>query len=144
MEPTTYVYSKFYGWLGMIFLGGALLGFLYLGITDQGYKTWLSLSPLFLLTGAFIVYWSERCFIPALHNAIALELDDEKLHCYITNRTIYWRDVVEISEDYSQYSSFIKFEMVDGSNYLTVPTKWIAGSNTSIYNKMQKYFARTL
>lgn len=88
----------------------------------------------------YVVRW---VFIPAINDYVALEMDEEKVHCYITGRTIYWRDVVEISEDFSQYSAFIKFDMIDDST-LTIPTKWITGRNKDICNKMQEYFACTL
>jgi hypothetical protein len=79
-----------------------------------------------------------------LQGRITLELDEEKVQCYLSGLTIYWKDVVEISEDYGRYYSAITFQMVDGSDNLTISTKWIEGSTKSICDKMQEYFAQTL
>ncbi len=144
MEPTTYGYSKFVGWSGMILFSGMLSLVLYIGISVHDTKIWFYLTaPLLLILGILIAFL-RWCFIPLLNGAITLELDEEKLQCYLTRRTIYWEDVAEISEDHRIYSSYIKFEMVDGADDLIVPTKWIEGSTTSICNGMQEYFARTL
>ena len=143
MEPTTYLYSKFYGWIGVIFFGGIILGALYGGIMAHDNRAWPPVGIIIVIASAILYYAIKYCFIPAINRYVALELDNEKLHCYITDRTIFWKDVVEISEDYSQYNSFIKLDMVDGSE-LDIPTKWIGGSTKSICNKMQEYFARTI
>ena len=79
-----------------------------------------------------------------LQGRITLELNDEKMQCYLAGITIYWKDVEEISEDYGQYRSGITFKMVDGSDDLSISTKWIEGSTKYICNQMQEYFARTL
>ncbi|MGZ3994476.1 MAG: hypothetical protein ACXVJP_14215 [Mucilaginibacter sp.] len=79
-----------------------------------------------------------------IKGAITLELDEEKFQCYITRTTVYWKDVAEISIKYKRYEPFIIFEMVDGRNNLDVSISWIEGSSTSIYDKVQEYFARTL
>lgn len=144
MEPTTFGYSKFVGWSGMIMFSGMLGFVLYLGLTADDPKAWLYLLlPLMLILGILIAFL-RWCFIPLVNQAIALELDEEKLQCYITGRTIYWKDVVEISESYGRNWSGVTFEMVDGSDDLNVPTRWIEGSTKSICNKMQVYFAQTL
>jgi hypothetical protein len=148
MEPTTYGYSKFVGWTGMLLFGSALIVLsymvLYILMPIYDIRVVLCFVMLILLTIALLVYFLIWCFIPMLNGAIALELDEEKLECYITRKTIYWKDVVEISIKYKVREPFIIFEMIDGSEDLDVPTKWIEGSTTSICNMMQEYFARTL
>src|SRR5437868_4465454 len=106
-------------------------------------RAWLPIGIIIVIASAILYYAIKYCFIPAINGYVALELNNEKLHCYITDRTIFWKDVVEISEDYSRYNSFIKFDLID-SGELSIPTKWITGSTKSIYNKMQEYFARTI
>ena len=143
MEPTYYLYSKFYGWTGIIFFSGCAPAMMYIGIASRDIKLILFCSVISLAICAFIYYLIRALFIPAIKNCVALELDDEKAHCYITDRTVYWKDVVEISEDYSRYSSYIKFDMIDDST-ITMPTKWIHGRTSKICDTMQDYFAKTL
>jgi hypothetical protein len=143
MEPTYYLYSKFYGWTSIIFFSGMAPLMLYPGIASHNVKLLLICSVLTLGICAFIYYLIRALFIPAVKNYVALELDDEKAHCYITDRTVYWKDVVEISEDYSQYSTYIRFDMIDETS-ITMPTKWIQGRTSKICNTMQDYFAKTL
>lgn len=99
---------------------------------------------LILLTIGLFVYFLIWCFIPMVNGAIALELDEEKIQCYIIDQTIYWIEISEISIKYKARDPFITFEMVNGGDNLDVPVKWIEGSTESIYDKMQKYFAQTL
>ena len=143
MQPTTYTYSKFYGWAGVIFFSFAVISLLFIGIACQDTKLLILMIIASLAFGSVLYYVVRWVFIPAINNCVALEMDDDKVYCYITDRTIYWRDVVEISEDFSRYSAFIKFDMIDDST-LTIPTKWVTGRNKDICNKMQEYFARTL
>jgi hypothetical protein len=148
MEPTTYVYSKFYGWIGILLRSAALIVLLYLLLfmimPSYDIRIVLCFVLLILLTIALLIYFLIWRFVPMINGAIALELDEEKLQCYITGKTIYWRDVVEISVTSKNKEMFVTLEMVDGSDNMEVPVDSIAGSNTSIYNKMQEYFARTL
>ncbi|MGZ3871519.1 MAG: hypothetical protein ACXVJD_01305 [Mucilaginibacter sp.] len=145
MEPTTFGFSKFVAWSGTLLFTGMLAFNVYMGISYVHNITgllYLSL-PLLLVLGALIAF-VKWCFVPMLQGRITLELDDEKAQCYLSGLTIYWKDVIEISADYGRYYSCITFQMVDGSNDLTISTKWIEGSTASICNKMQEYFAQTI
>lgn len=148
MKPTIFGYSKLVGWSGLLLHVGALALLLYmivrLVMLTYDIKIVLCFVLLVLLTIGLLIYFLIWCFMPMINNAAALELDEEKLQCYVTGETIYWSDVVEISIKYKTRDPFITFEMVDGSDNLDVPIKWIEGDTTSIYNKVQAYFARTL
>ena len=143
MEPTTYTYSKFYAWLGIVFISLAVVTFPFIGIKSHDVKLLIFALILSIMCAGFLYYVVRWLFIPAINNYVALEIDEDKVHCYITDRTIYWKDVIEINEDFSRYSSFIKFDMINDST-LTIPTKWVTGWNKDICNKMQEYFAKTL
>lgn len=143
MKPTYYYYSKFYGWIGVIFFSGAAVTMLSIGIASHITKLLLICSVVSLTIFAFLYYIIRACFIPAVRNYVALELDEEKAHCYITDRTVYWKDVIEISEDYSARSPYIRFDMIDNSS-ITMPTRWIHGRTSKICDAMQEYFAKTL
>jgi len=143
MEPTTYTYSKFYGWLGVIFFGFFLSGFVFISIICPDNKVRLFAIGISIILIGLLYYVVRWVFIPALNSYVALEMDEDKVYCYINDRTIYWKDVIEISEDFSRYSSFIKFDMIDDST-VSIPTKWITGRNKEICAKMQEYFARTI
>jgi hypothetical protein len=148
MESTTYSYSKFVGWTGMLLFGGMLLFILYvisfMGVPFNDIGVVLSFTALILMLSGILFAFLKWCFLPMINGAITLELDEEKVQCYITRRTIYWKDVIELSEDYGRNYSGIIFKMVDGSDDLSIPTRWIEGGTTSIYNKMNEYFAKTL
>jgi hypothetical protein len=146
MEPTTFGFSKFVAWSGTMLFSGLLFTSLYEIIAFHPPKMTdllLLCVPVILLSGVLFIF-VRWCFIPMLQGRITLVLDDEKLQHYLSGTTIYWKDVVEISEDYGRYHSGISFQMVDGRDDLTISTKWIEGSTTSICDKMQEYFARTL
>jgi hypothetical protein len=61
----------------------------------------------------------------------ALELDQEKVHSYVTERIIHWEDIVEISEGYSRNGAYIKFDIVDDS-IQNIDTKWVTGMNKEL------------
>jgi hypothetical protein len=142
MELTTYGYSKFVGWSGAILFSGLLLFFVYMGFSAHSIVAWSCLSIPILLVSAISIAFFRGCFIPMLNGAVTLELDEEKLQCYLNGVTIYWKDVVEISERPLYYQ--ISFEMVNDTDDLSITTQWMSGSNKVIYNKMQEYFARTI
>lgn len=145
MEPTTFGFSKFVAWSGTVLFTGLLVFILYIGISFfNTMKEWLYLCVPLILILASLIAFIKWCFIPMLQGRITLELDEEKLQHYLSGTTIYWKDVVEISDDYGRYYSAITFAMVDGTDDLSISTKWIDGSTASICNKMQEYFARTL
>jgi hypothetical protein len=148
MEPTTYGYSKFVGWGGLLMLVSIVVVLVYMifhiVILFNDIKILLCFIVLILSVIGFFIYFLIWCFVPMINGAIALELDEEKLQSYITGKTIYWKDVVEISIKIKGRNPFITFEMVDGSNNLDIPTSWIEGNTESIYDEMQEYFAKTL
>lgn len=79
----------------------------------------------------------------AFRNETAIEFDEEKVLIYMTGRTVYWKDVVEVSWKYEKWK-FLLFEMVDGKDNITVGVGRIAGPNRKIYNTAQDYFRQAL
>ena len=144
MEAKVYYYSLLVGLIGAIFFGSLAIGVIYLGVTANDAKIWIVVGLLELLACTLVYYSCQICLLPAIRREIALELDDEKLQFYITDRTIYWKDVAEIFEDFGDQSPSIRFELVDGSDDIRIGTKYIRGSNKKIYNTIQEYFAQTL
>ena len=84
-------------------------------------------AVLKLLTIGFFIYFLIWCFVLMINGAIALELDEEKIQSYITDQTIYWTEISEISIKYKARYPFITFEMVNDGDNLDVPLKWIEG-----------------
>lgn len=144
MGITTFRYSKIVGWTGALFFGGTMIFIIVMGISVHDNTYWRYFGPFELFPATILYFFCKKCFIPAVKNKIALELDADKLQFHVTDRVIYWKDVNEISQTYSMYSSFISFEMVDGSDDIGIGTKWIAGSNDMIYDTIQEYFAEAL
>ena len=144
METKIYYYSLFMGWVGVLLFGSLGIGILYPAFLVHDSHIWLYITPVELIAGVLLYYAIKISFIPAINKEPILELDDEKLYFYMTDRTIYWRDVVEIFEDYRSHSPAIRFEMVDGSDDIIIGTKWISGRNEKIYNTIQEYFAENL
>jgi hypothetical protein len=142
MEPTTYTYSKFLGWMSVLLFGGAILIMSYVSLTDSDPKTWLYLVLPASLCSAFLAYGLIRVLLPALRRDIAIELDNDKFQCNIIHVAIYWKDVFEISEYYSRNYTAVMVSMLDGSSPYKIPTKTIAGSTIAICKKMQEYFDR--
>ena len=145
MKSTTYGFSKFVSWSGMLLFATMLVFILYCGFTlFHGLTQWLWLCLPLIMVLAFIYAFARWNFIPMLQGCITLELDEEKVQSYLTGVVIYWKDVVEISEDYGQYYSAIKFQMIDERDNQAISTRWIEGSTKSICDAMQDYFAKTL
>jgi hypothetical protein len=146
MESTTYGYSKFVGWTGMVMfviIVAALVSIAYyMGVPFSDARAFLCFIVFVLLTAGLFIYFLEWCFIPMITGAIALELDEEKLNSNITGKTIYWKDVVKISVKIKARYPFIIFEMVNGRGSLDIPTGWIEGSTEEIYEKMNEYLLK--
>ena len=58
-------------------------------------------------------------------------------------KIIFWKDVVEITEDYSRWDAWLVFEMID-ERKVNISTKWATGSNSRIYEIAQEYFRDAL
>lgn len=107
MGITTFTYSKFIAWTGAAFFSGVIIFCLYLGLsTPPGHNKWLYLIGLILVVCILLGYFCKKYFFTMLQGKIALELDDEKLQFYITNRIIYWKDVEEITKQYGKNSLY--------------------------------------
>jgi hypothetical protein len=143
METTTFTYTKVRPILGITFFGSFTILSLILGILIQDIKFRLFLALPVACSIWAIIYSIKYRLIPAIRNYPILEVDAEKLVFYLTDRTIYWKDVVEISW-YFNKGRYLSFEMVDRSSNLTVGVSWIAGSDDVIYNTVQQYFGQSL
>jgi hypothetical protein len=143
METTTFTYTKVRPILGITIFSCFAICFLVLGILIHEIKSWLFLALAIACSIWAVIYTIKYRLIPAIRNYPILEVDAEKLVFYLTDRTIYWKDVVEISWDY-YHGKYLSFEMVDGSSNLTIGVSWIAGSNDVIYNTVQEYFGQSL
>jgi hypothetical protein len=84
MEPTTYTYSKFYAWLGVAFVGIFLSGFVFISIICPDNKVRLFAIAICIILICLLFYVAKWIFIPALNEYVALELDQEKVHSYVT------------------------------------------------------------
>jgi len=78
MEPTYYLYSKFYGWTSVFFFSGCAPVMMYIGIASRDIKLILFCCVISLAICAFIYYLIRALFIPAVKNYVSLELDEEK------------------------------------------------------------------
>jgi len=127
----------------MLMFSGMLVFIITLGISGGESKAWFYLAAPIIFVLIALVAFARLVFIPMMQGKITLELDDEKANCYLSDRTIYWKDVSEINDSYTRYSSSIVFTMMDGGE-ISVSAKWIAGNTRSIRKKMEEYFAQTL
>jgi hypothetical protein len=143
METTTFTYTKARPILGITIFGCFTICLLVLGILIHEIKFWLFLGLPVVCSICAVIYSIKYRLIPAIRNYPILEVDAEKLVFYLTDRTIYWKDVIEISW-YFDNGKYLSFEMVDGSRNLTIGVSWIAGSNDIIYNTVQEYFGQSL
>lgn len=143
METTTFTYTKVRPILGITIFSCFTICFLVLGILSHEINIWLFLGLPVVGSIYAVIYIIKYRLVPAIRNYPILEVDAEKLVFYLTDRTIYWKDVVEISW-YYYHGSYLSFEMVDGRRNLKVGVSWIAGSNDVIYNTVQEYFGQSL
>lgn len=144
METTTFPYSKIVGISGLLFFLAFMAAFLYIGLITNDHNLWIFVIGIDVVLAAITVYFSVRCLLPAIKNQTALTLDDEKLTFHVTNRVIYWKDVVEISFDKSRYTTFLSFEILGDSQKIGLGLTWIAGDNKDIYQTAQEYFEASL
>jgi hypothetical protein len=98
-----------------IHAGETVLWTLYIGI---------DLALLFTMA-----YFIFKGIIPAIKQHAALELDDEKLQYFMYNKTMYWKNVISISNS----NNAIVITAEDGSK-ATIRTAWLKGNKDTIYN----------
>jgi len=98
-----------------------------------------------------LFYLCVMYYMPCLQNKTALELDSEKLQCFIegkllfkrSQRIIYWKDIEKI--DFNSIprgnALMIIFKIKD-SKSAGVYTKYIAGNDRAIYDTITAYFEK--
>ena len=93
---------------------------------------------LFLLTSIIL-----KRLIPALHNDVALELDDDGLSDYIRDISINWADIEDITLTRGRSAASIFIKLKWESYYgrtLSVPLRWVKGNDADIFESVLFYF----
>ncbi len=143
MTPIKYPYSIFQNCFSIILVSAMNIFILYMIIRFPALPGSLALSALFLCTATMAVYLCRKFFFPSLRGEIALELDKDKLQFFITDRTIYWKDVKSINYDVLNHGGWaIIFAFKNGSENVDISTKYIAGNNQAIYDTITEYFEK--
>ncbi|MGF7041736.1 hypothetical protein [Mucilaginibacter lappiensis] len=142
MGTTSFKYSKAFACLAICWITICIGLFLFFGIACNEVKLRLFAGIFLLIFIMMFVYFFWNHVRSAFRNETAIEFDEEKVSIYMTGRTVYWKDVVEVSWEYDKWK-FLLFEVVDGKN-ITVGVGRIAGANKTIYNTAQDYFRQAL
>lgn len=143
MGTTSFKYSKAFACLGICWIVICISLFLFFVIACDELKLILFAGIFLLIFIMFFVFFLWIHVRSAFRNETAIEFDEEKVLIYMTDTTVYWKDVVEVSWKYNKWK-FLLFEMVDGKDNITVSVGRIKGSNRKIYNTAQKYFRQAL
>jgi hypothetical protein len=145
VETTKYKYStKQTTYVILLFVGIIIFGCYEIKTDAPADDLWKIMIPFVILFGAFLVYVCYKYLLPILRGEAALEMDSYQLQYRITNLTISWKDVASISYSTGSRSSSwsISFFMNDGGKPKTMPTLYIAGDNSAIYNTIIAYFEK--
>jgi len=145
METTKYKYSaKQTTYVILLFFGMIIFGCYEIIRDSPADGLWKIMIPFIALFGAFLIYICYKYLLPMLRGETVLELDDYQLQYRVTNLGIPWKDVASISYSTGSRSSSwsINFYMKDGGKPKTVPTLYIAGDNSAIYNAVITYFEK--
>jgi uncharacterized membrane protein YgcG len=142
MGTTSFKYSKVFACLAICWITICIGLFLFVIENCDEVKLWLFAGIFLLIFIMWFVYFFWAHVRSAFGNEAAIEFDEEKVLIYMTGRTVYWKDVVEVSWEYDKWK-FLLFEVVDGKN-IAVGVGRIAGSNKVIYNTAQNYFRQAL
>ncbi len=141
MESTKYHYSILQNCFSMILALGLNGFFLYMIMRFPPIPASLFMVALFLGTAAMTIYLCRKFFWPLLTGKIALELDEDKLQFFITDRKIYWKDIKDVSYDILNHGGWaIIFSFENGSDNVNISTKYIKGSDQDIYDTIKQYF----
>jgi len=145
METTKYKYSaKQTVYAILLFLGMIIFGCYEIKTDAPADDLWKIMIPFIVLFGAFLIYVCYKYLLPVLRGDTVLELDNYQLQYRVTNLTICWKDVANISYSTGSRSSSwsINFFMKDGGKAKAIPTLYIAGDNSAIYNTVITYFEK--
>lgn len=125
------------------------------------YRDWLIFGAISLIIASRFAYLCVMYYIPCFNDKTALELDEEKLQCFITGKllyqiapnTIYWKDIADIDYTYAyRRGAIISFTMKNGDSDNPIYTKYnprgdygicteyISGNSKEIYNSIVEYF----
>jgi hypothetical protein len=121
-------------------------------------RSWLAFGFVSLIIVGMLIYLCIMYYVPCLLNKIALELHDEKLQSFTTEKLlfqippgiIYWKEIDDI--EYTNTPgmgvcfgyhkvSIISFKMKDG-NVAGISTKNISGNDNEIYQTVAAYFEK--
>jgi hypothetical protein len=145
MDVTKYKYSaKQTVYAILLFLGVIIFGCYEIKADAPADDLWKIMIPFIVLFGAFLIYVCYKYLLPVLRGETVLELDNYQLQYRVTNLTICWKDVASISYSTGSRSSSwsISFFMKDGGKAKIMPTLYIAGDNSAIYNTVIMYFEK--
>jgi len=99
---------------------------------------------VFLAFSILPFYFFKKYFLPFLRAKIAMELDNEKLEYFIKNKIVYWKDVDYINSNYGGQGGGVEitFAIKQSSRNITISTRYIAGNDEDIYNRISEYFEK--
>jgi hypothetical protein len=144
MNTTKYLYSTVQSWFGAILLTGMISFPVFMIVSfASDYQIWLAMIPFIIIIGGMVVYFCRKFFFPLLRGETALELDEEKLHFFITKRIIYWSDIENIDHFWLNHGGWsINFTMTGSGKNISISTKYVAGDDEIIYNSIIEYFKK--
>ena len=141
MKTKIFPYSSSTWFAAILSLGINIFPLYGLVTLGSDYRVLLCFGLILLCTAGMLGYFCKKFLFPFLRRDTALELDEDKLQFYITNRTIYWKDIKKIDHFSLNHGGWsIDFTMKDGSDQIRISTKYIAGDNEDIYNTIVEYF----
>ena len=93
---------------------------------------------------AAMYYWYRKSYIHIINKDIALELDHEKLTYYTKNRTVYWKDVLNVyyDQDLRSNNYTISFSMTNPDEDMRLKTGIIGGRDKDILETILAYFEK--
>jgi hypothetical protein len=134
MYPIKYQFNRIQ--LIVPFLG--ILPFLMLSLTeikDANHEHDNNMLVIYIMTDMLLFFmlsfFISFVIIPAFKRGAALEIDDDKLHYFMFNKTIYWKNV----ESLSTCNQAIVVKSTDGSK-AKIRTAWLKGNKQAIYDEI--------
>jgi hypothetical protein len=139
MRTLTFGYSKLYISLTTFFILIAAIMFIAIGFLLSNTTQWLIFISVGVVAFAVSRFFILNFVVPASKNKPALTLDEEKLVSYVSDETLYWKNVVKISKSWGSTYAYFVFEMNDGE-FVQIGTKWVEGTEDFIFNNIQDFY----
>jgi hypothetical protein len=139
MEKITFTYNRISAWghaIGII----CIMVILILPIVHRpGINIW-PFVILETITLIVLVVFCYRVLVPALNGKIIMELNDDNLNFFLSDKIVYWRNVTNIS----LLRGYLKFEMRGRLDNVLIDMRFIRGSDMEILKTVQNYFEQTV